>query len=157
MAQNTLTFVETSPSAPGAAASSAAVTGSSGAAGVAMLSHDLSSFLSLAIVAQLVGATGGPLDVYLQTSPDQGATWVDFAHLPQLAAGAAAIKYAFAVSQSGQLLVPAVVGVGLTPALAANTVVGGGWGDRLRLVMVAGALTTAGAAVNVTISAQKPS
>lgn len=157
MAQQFLVFAETSPAAAGTAISSAAVAGSSGAAGVAMLTAGLDSFLSLTVVAKLVGATGGTLDVYLQSSPDQGTTWVDYAHFPQLAAGAAAVRYAFATAQGVQSAAPVVVGINGAPALAANTIVGGAWGDRLRLVMVAGAATTIGAAVNITISAQKTS
>lgn len=155
MAQQFLVFAETSPSAASTAASSAAVAGSSGAAGIAMLATGLDGYLSLTVVAKLVGATGGTLDIYLQTSPDAGATWVDYAHFPQLAGGAAAIKYEFVVSQGIQTAAPIVVGINTTPALAANTVVGGAWGDRIRLLMVAGAGTSAGAAVNITISAQK--
>lgn len=155
MAQQFLVFTETSPAAPGTAASSVAVTNSTGAAGVAMLAQGLDSFLSLTVVAKLIGATGGTLDVYLQSSPDQGATWVDYAHFAQLAAAAAAIRYTFFVSQGVQSAAPVVVGIATTPAIAVNTVVGGPWGDRLRLLMVAGAGTSAGAAVNVTVSAQK--
>lgn len=154
--QKFLVFAETSPIAAGTAASSLAVAGSSGAVGVGMLSDGLDGYLSLSIVAKLVGATGGTLDVYLQSSPDQGTTWVDYAHFAQLAAGAAAVKYALVVGQGVQSAAPVVVGINATPALAVNTVVGGGWGDRLRLLMVAGASTSAGAAVNVTVSAQRP-
>lgn len=121
-----------------------------------MLANALDGYVSLTVVAKLVGATGGTLDVYVQTSPDQGVTWVDYAHFPQLASGAAAIKYAFAAGQGTPSAAPVVVGINTAPALAANTVVGGGWGDRIRLLMVAGSGTTVGAAVNVTISAQKP-
>lgn len=152
----TLTWNETSPAAAGTAASSQTVTGSSGAAGVGMLSPvSLEAFNSLNIVAQLVGATGGTLDVHVQFSPDGGTTWVDFIHFPQLLGSASAVKYAAAVSQSGQTSAPIVVGTNLNPALAANTVVGGAWGDQLRLVMVAGSGTSAGAAVKVTVAAQR--
>lgn len=155
--QVTLKFSETSPATASTAASSAAVAGSSGAAGIASSSPvDLDSFTSLSVHAQLVGATGGTLDVYLQTSHDFGTTWVDYAHFTQLAAGGAAVKYTFAASQGGQQLTPTTHGVGTTPALAANTVVGGAWGDRFRLVMVAGVSTTAGAAVVVHLSFKKP-
>ncbi len=157
MAQQFFVFAETSPAAPGTAASSAAVAGSNGAAGIGMLAQGLDSFLSLNIVAKLVGATGGTLDVYIQTSPDQGTTWVDYVHFPQLASGASAIKYAFSCAQGVQSAAPVVVGINTAPALAVNTILGGGWGDRMRLLMVAGGATSAGAAVNITISAQKPS
>jgi hypothetical protein len=150
-------FAETSPAAASTVASSQPVTGTgaNGAAGVLQTSLDLESFDALTIYASLIGATGGTLDVYLQTSIDEGTTWDDYAHFTQLAAGAGAIKYKFAVSRAGQLLVPVAVGINLTPALAAGSVVGGEWGDRMRLVMVAGASTTAGAAVSVKISASR--
>lgn len=155
--QKVLTFAETSPAAPGTAASSVALVGSSGAAGVASSQPiDLTEFSSLSVTAALVGATGGPLDVYLQTSFDGGTTWVDYAHYPQLAALSAAVKYAFTTSMNAQNAAPVVVGNNTTPALAANTVVGGAWGDRFRLLMVAGASTTAGAAVSVTLSFSRP-
>ncbi len=155
--QKVFSFVETSPAAPGTAASSVAITGSSGAAGVASSSPvDLTQFSSLSVTAALVGAAGGPLDVYLQTSFDGGTTWVDYAHFPQFLAAATAVKYAFSTTMIAQSAAPVVVGNNLSPALAANTVVGGTWGDRFRLVMVAGALTTAGAAVAVTLSFSRP-
>ena len=105
---------------------------------------------ALRIVAELVGATGGTLDVYLQTSDDGGTTWYDWAHFPQLAAGASAIKYAFSVPSAGELGIT-TIGSGTSPALAANTVVGGPWGDRIRALYVAGASTSAGAAVVINI------
>ncbi len=94
------------------------------------------------------GATGGTLDIYLQTSPDAGTTFVDYAHFTQFAASSAATKQAFSVSKSAQGLsssAPLTVGSATTPALAANTVVGGDRGDRIRVVFVAGSGTSAGA------------
>lgn len=155
--QKVLKFVETSPAAPGTSPSSVALVGSSGAAGVASAEPiDLTQFSSLSVTAALVGATGGPLDIYLQTSFDGGTTWVDYAHFPQLLAGAAPVKYAFTTSMNAQNAAPVVVGNNTTPALAVNTVVGGAWGDRFRLLFVAGAATTVGAAVAVTLSFSRP-
>ncbi len=154
--QRSLVFAESSPAQNLTVASSVAVVGSSGPAGVAMLSPDsLETYDSLVVVANLVGAAGGTLDVYIQTSPDGGTTWADYAHFPQLAAGAAAVRYQFYASKISNLLVPAVIGINLTPTLAANTVVGGAWGDRLRLVMKTGAGASAGAAVSVLVAAIK--
>jgi hypothetical protein len=110
----------------------------------------LGNYDSLQIVADLVGATGGTLDVYLQTSPDGGTTWYDYAHFPQLLAAAAAIRYMVNVSSRTTSSI-VVVGKGTTPALALNTVVGGTWGDRLRALYVAGAATSAGAAITISI------
>lgn len=110
----------------------------------------LGSFKSLFIYAALTGATGGALDVYLQVSPDFGVTWVDYAHYVQIAAAATVAKKAFTVSRYGQQTTVTTVGAGTTAspgvALAANTVIGGEFGDRIRVVSVAGASTSAGAA-----------
>lgn len=149
-------FTETSPAAPGGAASSQVVTGSGPNVLAGVAQYNLDAATGLFVVAQLVGATGGPLDVYLQHSPDYGLTWVDYAHFTQLAAAAPAVKYQFAVSSSAQVLTPVTVGINNAPALAAGTVVGGAWGERFRLWMVAGALTTVGAPVSVTLVATRP-
>lgn len=111
----------------------------------------LGNLEALRVVAELVGATGGTLDVYLQTSDDSGTTWYDWAHFPQLAASASAIKYAFSVPSAGEVGIT-VIGKNTTPALAANTVIGGPWGDRIRALYVAGSSTSAGAAVAITIN-----
>jgi len=104
----------------------------------------------LTIIATLTGGTGGTLDVYLQTSFDDGATWVDYAHFPQLTAGAAVTNKVWHVSRRTEVSSLTAVGVGTTAtpsvALAANTIMGGAWGDRMRAVYVAGAGTSAGAA-----------
>lgn len=155
--QQYLVFSQATAAAPGTAASSVAVTGTApgAVAGVAMLAPvGLETFEALAVSAVLVGPTGGTLDVYIQTSHDGGTTWVDYAHFAQVAATVTA-RYTFAVSKAGQLLVPAVVGFGLTPALPAATVVGGAWGDRMRLVLVTGAGTSVAGSVIVRIAADK--
>jgi len=99
----------------------------------------------LSIFSTLQGATGGTLDVYIQYSPDGGTTWVDYAHFPQLAAGAGATSRVWSASKNAQQTTLTSVGTGASPALGANTIVGGDWGDRLRVVAVAGASTSAGA------------
>jgi hypothetical protein len=106
----------------------------------------LGPYRSMVVFANIQGGTGGTLDIYIQFSPDGGTTWVDYAHFAQLAAGAAAITRAFAVSKSGQQTTLQTVGTGTSPALAASTIIGGDWGDRLRVVAVAGTSTSAGAA-----------
>src|SRR5689334_11665138 len=97
----------------------------------------LGRYDALQIVAELVGATGGTLDVYLQTSPDGGTSWYDYIHFPQLASGASAVKYMVNVPSAGASGIT-TIGKGSSPALAANTVVGGAWADRLRALYVAG-------------------
>lgn len=110
----------------------------------------LGGFNSMQVYASLIGATGGTLDIYLQYSPDGGTTWVDYVHYAQLAAGASALLKTFAVTKDAQQTTLTTVGSGTTPALAAATVVGGDWGDRLRVVTVAGTSTSAGAVVAIT-------
>lgn len=110
--------------------------------------HGLADLDSLTVVASLVGATGGTLDVYLQTSHDGGTTWYDWAHFVQLTAGNAAIKQAFHQGRDNNAGVT-TIGTAATPALAASTVVGGGWGDMMRLAFTAGVSTSAGAAISV--------
>jgi len=147
---------ETSPSAAGAAASSQAVQGAASylPAGVA---GPVDDYAALAIVAELVGATGGTLDVYIQQNPSgDGVTWFDLVHFAQLSAGHGAVTYESSVSLYSQATSPVVVGKNAAPALGAGTSLNGAFSDRLRLLMVAGASTTAGAPVKVTVCGQRP-
>ena len=107
---------------------------------------DLGGYRSMTIYAALTGATGGTLDIYLQVSPDGGATWVDYAHFAQFASGATAIFRVWNVSRAAQQTSIATVGTGTSPALTANTIIGGEWTDMMRVVHVAGASTSAGTA-----------
>lgn len=125
---------------------SPAVAGTTAAIGNPITGVD--RFSDFKVIASLVGATGGALDVYLQWSPD-GATWYDYAHFPQLAAAASAIVYS--ANSSFAATTPAVVGSGITPALAANVCVGGSFGTALRCIATAGASTSAGAAIALTV------
>ena len=106
----------------------------------------IGAYGSMLVYAALTGATGGTLDIYLQVTPDGGTTWVDYAHFPQIAGAAAVIYRVWAVSKAGQQTTLATVGVGTSPALAANTILGGEWGPQMRVVHVAGVGTSAGAA-----------
>jgi|SRR5579885_1167592 len=106
----------------------------------------LGGYRTATIYANIQGGTGGTLDIYIQISPDGGTTWIDYIHFAQLAAGASAVTKIIPISK----LTPTTtgittVGTGTSPALAANTVVGGDFGDRMRVVFVAGAGTSAGA------------
>lgn len=149
-------FTETSPNAPGTVASSQVVANSASwaPAGVAA---PLDDYDSVGIDADLKGATGGTLDVYVQQSPDQGVTWYDIVHFTQLTNGNAAVKYSAPISQATNTTAPQAVGQNLTPALggASASVVNGAFSDRMRLVMVAGTGTTQGAAVVVRLSPQR--
>ena len=89
-----------------------------------------------AVVLSAVGA-GGPLDVYLQQSPDDGVTWVDWLHFLQVASGATLVVVAPQFVNTAAAFPP--LGTNLTPALAAATGVGSHPGDRLRVVYRTGA------------------
>lgn len=106
---------------------------------------------SLTIIGELQGATGGTLDVFLQTSWDGGTTWYDYAHFTQLAAGAAAIKHAWHVSRASERTTITTVGSAAAGVIAAGTIMAGGWGNMMRLAFTAGASTSAGAAQTVQI------
>jgi len=155
MPVHNLAFVETSPAAAGTAASSQPVLGVSDnglPGGVAGLIGD---YEGAELIAELVGATGGTLDVYVQLSPDSGNNFYDVIHFPQLSAGASAVIYQSPLSTATNTATPIVVGKNLVPALAANTVVNGAFTDRLRLVMKAGSGTSAGAQVVVRVCPQR--
>ena len=158
MPLQTFIFQETSPAAPGTAASANVVSGDNAAnmpAGVCGLIDD---YESIEVIAELKGATGGPLNVYLQNSPDGGLTWFDVIAWPQLLAAAAQVYYASPLSQATNTPTTVVVGKNLSPALVNSStagVVNGSFGDRFRLVMVAGTSTSAGASVVVRVSAQR--
>jgi hypothetical protein len=106
--------------------------------------------------ADLVGATGGTLDVYLQRLVAPGY-WTDWAHFAQLAAGAGAIRYALIAGHGlPTTLTPVVSNKGSdgTPSVSmtVNTWGGGHPGNTVRAVYVAGASTSAGAAINIYIT-----
>lgn len=155
MALALFTFNETSPSSPGVVASVGPILGGAANAGAPGVALPLDDMQALIVEAILVGATGGTLDVYIQMSPDMGATWDDYAHFAQLANGAAQVRYVFSAATGAQNLALATIGANLSPLLAAATVVGGAWGDRVRLVMVAGAGTTVGATVKISVTGQR--
>jgi len=112
----------------------------------------LGPYRSMSIYAALTGATGGTLDVYLQYSPDGGTTWVDYAHFAQLAAGASTVYRVWNVSKCQQQTTIQTVGTGTSPALSGTTIIGGDWGDRLRVVYVAGASTSLGASQTILVT-----
>ncbi len=145
-------FNETSPSSASTVASSGSVMNAANylPAGVAGPMDDMIQFNA---IAQLQGGTGGTLDVFLQAS-ETGSTWFDIAHFPQLSAGASSILYGCALGEGYTSIIQ--IGTGLSPVLAADTVALGGWMTRVRVVFVAGAGTSAGAAQTIWLRGQKP-
>lgn len=113
----------------------------------------LSKYAAVDLYVAIRGGTGGTLDVYLQTSPDNGVTWWDVAHFIQLADGGALTRYRLSFPQPPASAAPVVIGGGsaVAPgvALAAGTWVGLNLGDRLRAVFVTGAGHSAGAAQSI--------
>lgn len=121
--------------------------------------YGLADYEFFRIDAALVGATGGTLDVYLQRKIDTDV-WADWLHYTQLAAGGAAVKWtALAGNPSLSTVLTSSFGIGSdsTPAvgLAANTFLGGHPGQAIRPVYVAGASTSAGAAVLIYLTCWK--
>lgn len=140
MASQTFTISGTSPAAAGnAVLGTIAPLNSLASSG---LSYDLSQFDGIAIQAAIQGATGGTLDVYIQMSMDLGVTWTDMGHYTQLAAAAPS---ATTIVKFSRLVSSASATTTGDAALAANTFITGEWGDRLRIKLVAGAGTSAGA------------
>jgi hypothetical protein len=141
MSVQLLKLIETSPNAAGTTVGVQTIAG-------------LDKFDSLLIYANLQGATGGTLDVYIQTllhctGDSANGTWVDFAHFTQLSAAAAATKKTCFLSRSAQSTTLTTVGIDGSPALAAGTILGGEWGAWWRFVFTAGASTSAGASQSV--------
>jgi hypothetical protein len=153
-------FSEISPNAVGTAASSQLVQNASSAV-AAGIACPLDDGNGLDIVAELIGATGGALDVYLQQGMPDGS-WIDVVHFPSLTSGTGAINYktnisALALNSStNAYTTPVVVGKGTSPQLVSGAVVQGQGFDRLRLLMVAGSGTSAGAAVKCYVTTQRP-
>lgn len=116
---------------------------------------DLLDYDWFSVDADLTGATGGTLDVYIQRWVENDV-WRDWIAFPQIAAGVAVAYYS---AQSGGNTTIQAVGNGTdsaaTPALAANSFVGGHPGRKARVVLVAGAATSAGASQVIRLTAWK--
>lgn len=144
MTLRVFTIADTSP----AAASTA----------VGTVMRGLAEYQFIRVDAALVGATGGALDVYLQRSVTTDV-WADWVHFAQLTAGAAAVRYTLG-SGIGHSTAISTIGIGSDAApgvaLAAAAFTGGHPGDAIRPVYVAGASTSAGAAVSIRITAWRP-
>lgn len=140
MSLRTFTIAETTP-----AAASTVVGG---------VVAGLGNYQFVRIDADLIGATGGTLDVYLQRLIKPGS-WADWIHFAQLAAGASAIRYsAIAWHGLSTTITTSNRGTDATPSvsLAAATFLGGHPGDVVRAVYVAGASTSAGAAISIDLA-----
>lgn len=117
--------------------------------------------------ANLVGAAGGAVDLILQTNYGRGlgqngaGSWKEIARFNQLASGAAALSWTIVLTRggSGTSTTPTSANVldgpvgGYTPVIAVNTVIPQTLGDSLRLLVLPGAGTTAGAALTFSFDA----
>lgn len=118
-------------------------------------STDMGTYSTCSFYAVVQGGTGGTLDIYIQTAfkkVNASPTWVDVAHFPQLAAGAAAVGTAFTVTRWSPTTSAFTAGLNTvsgTPALAVNTVVPGVLGYLFRVVYKTGAGNTVGAAQSI--------
>lgn len=117
------------------------------------LADGLMNAVCVEIIGQMLGATGGTLDFYIQHSADL-THWVDYAHFAQLLAGASAIKQKVVGNLPGSIV---TIGVGTataaTPALAAGVCAGGPYKRAMRVVYVTGAGISAGAAQTFSLEA----
>ena len=143
---NSFVLTGTSPAAPGTS--------------VIATQYGLDQFTELVAHVSLIGATGGTLDVYLQSSVNWQAgvtgqvgtpAWYDVAHFTQLPAGATALRYIVSMSRGYPLTATIAVSnpTDGTPTMAANTLLPNILGNALRLIVVAGSLTTAGALITI--------
>lgn len=91
--------------------------------------------------------------IYLQTSPDAGVTWVDYACFASAGSGATSLQ-AFTVSRYNPPITtgPVTIGTGNVPALGAGSIIGGDFGDRIRVVYAVGAGGTNAGTAQLNIS-----
>lgn len=129
------TIAENSPAAASTAAGTGRISG-------------LRNYQSFTVDVTIGSPTGGALDVYLQRLV--GSTWVDWLHLPQRSAAAAAIRYV--IDSNSIATAPVTVGSDTTPALAAGVFACAHPGDTVRALYIAGASTSAATAVTITIT-----
>lgn len=115
----------------------------------------------LTVDAKLTGATGGTLDITLQRQTVLDGVpqdeWLEWARFTQIAAGAAATSVTFGCDGSGTLTIQTVgrstTASPGTPVMTANTYTNVMPNGPLRVVVIAGAGTSAGASQTITITA----
>lgn len=104
---------------------------------------------ALTVTGQFTRIGGGAtVDVWVQTSIDQGLTWIDIANFHWTVASAAV-----AVNVSGLVSITAPVAI-TDGALAANTVREGILGDRFRTKITSTGTYDAGSRVAINISSR---
>jgi hypothetical protein len=155
MALANFVFTETSPAAASTVVSSQPVQNAANSL-PAGICGPMQDYDAVDVIAEISGATGGTLDVYLQISPDAAQSWYDLIHFAQAGAGSGVKYYQCPISNATNTTAPVQVGKGLSPVLGAGSaaVVNGAFSDRMRLVFVAGSGTTAGVQVIVRVAPQ---
>ena len=126
------------------------VTGSATTYGANINLPHPTSYDKLVLLAQLKAMDTGTLDVVLQESWDNGTTWDDVAHFPQLPGGSTTPSYRHVVGgDSGTignaptLTVVGTVGTAV-PVLAAGAYAPGPWAKTVRIVATTGSGTNSG-------------
>jgi|GEM_PF-5894978 len=111
----------------------------------------LGEFGRAVAACNIVGATGGTLDIVIQTHYYAGGGtngWKDIARFTQLASGATAQSWVVPVTRVGSGTTAAPITANITdlaPIIPQNTIYGQSMGDSLRLIVMPGVGTTAGA------------
>jgi len=102
------------------------------------------------VIGVLTQATGGTLDIYLQSEIKRDV-WVDWIHFTQLAAGSSTYRYVIDSKMSETALIATGGGSIAAPGvgLAAGKIAFAHPGKKIRAVAVAGASTSAGAAQQI--------
>ena len=108
-------------------------------------------YKAITILADLLGGTGGTLDVIVEHSPD-GTDWYEYVHFTQLADGATIKTYSYAPGLNDTIV---AVGKNLTTTmiLTSGNAAGGHWFDQMRIRYVTGSGNSAGAAQIVRVLA----
>lgn len=113
----------------------------------------LAGYSRAKIIAETVGATGGDLNIYLQGW--NGIDWFDVAALPTLEDGDLAAVISGHIGRQDMPPFPFFnfyeIGLNDAPALWEGGVDMGDFGEKLRILCVAGAGTTAGADIAITV------
>lgn len=117
----------------------------------------LERYSGLRIDAIIIGGTGGTVDLYLQRWLTTGI-WLDWCHFPQVAAGVTKL-YSCLIGVEAAGATSSIIQVGQTTddptvgalVLPANTFIGA-ITDKIRMVAVAGAGTSAGAVQTVYVT-----
>ena len=154
-------FSENTPAAPGTAVSANPVTGASYGMPAGVCGR-LDDYEGVMVVAELTGkaadgtAVGGNVDVSLQSSPDDGASWFETVRFATVSSGASVAFQRASLSLWSGASSPVAVAKGqAAPVLTAASGVSGAFGSKLRLLITSGSGTTKSAAVVVRLQAQR--